>query len=314
MLKFLKGATPKLRLGLRLFRPALILTIIVGCYNALMSGFAARYDDRQPRDPQTGALVGAEEFELGAPNADTAVVLVHGFLGASNNFNELPARLASEGYRVCALRLPGHGTTPFELKEVGPAEELNYILAEVRRLKQKHARVYLVGHSMGGALSTLTAAASPDVDGLILAGPHFRVTHRWYYGLRVEWWNVLTGWAVRWVYKSDAFIQVDRPEAKPEIVSYRYVPSKAIALIDHFAALARDPDTLAMVTCPVLVLHGANDAAASPEAARKVLDHMAAPDKEFVLLDRSNHHVFWDYDREQVYEKILEFLDQRSVD
>jgi len=313
MLKFMKGATPKLRLGVRLLPPAIVLTIIVGCYNALMSGFAARYDDRQPRDPGTGALIGAEEFELGDPNTDTAVILVHGFLGASNNFNELPERLAADGYRVRALRLPGHGTTPFDLKEVSSSAELNYILAEVRRLKTRHKRVFLVGHSMGGTLCTLAAAASPEVDGVILAGPHYRVTHQWYYGLPVEVWNKLTGWAVRWVYKSDRFIQVDRPEAKPEIVSYRYIPSNAVALIDHFAAVARDPDTLAMVTCPVLILHGANDRAASPAAAREALAHMASPDKEFVLLENSNHHIFWDYDREQVYSEILRFLQEHTA-
>lgn len=311
MRALLPGAIAKLRSGARLLRFLVILTTLIGCYNALMGGFAGRYDHRQPRDPQTGALLGAEEFDLGDPNADTAVVLVHGFLGASNNFNELPARLASEGYRVRALRLPGHGTTPFELQRIGPAEELNYILAEVRRLKARHKKVFLVGHSMGGALSTL-AATSPEVDGLILAGPHFRVTHRWYYGLPVETWNKLTGWAVRWVYKSDRFIQVDRPEAKPEIVSYRFIPSNAIALIDHFAELARDPDILAEVHCPVLILHGANDAAASPAAARQAFDDMATQDKEFVLLERSNHHIFWDYDREQVYAEILQFLKRHT--
>jgi len=305
------GLLSRVPFAVRLFKAALVLTIIVGCYNALMSGFAARYDDRQPRDLLTDALLGAEEFELGDPNAGTAVILVHGFLGTSNNFNELPARLAAEGYRVRALRLPGHGTTPFDLKGIGYAEELNYILSEVRRMKTRHQRVFLVGHSMGGALSTL-AATSPEVDGLILAGPHFRVTHQWYYLLPVEVWNKLTGWAVRWVYKSNRFIQVDRPEAKPEIVSYRYIPSNAITLIDHFAALARDPDTLAMVTCPVFILHGANDRAASPTAARQAFTEFASQDKEFVLLERSNHHIFWDYDREQVYSEISRFLKGRA--
>ncbi len=295
------------RIIVRVLPFVVVATITVGCYNAIMSGFARKFDDAQPRDLSTGALIGADEFEIGDPHSDTAVILVHGFLGASNNFNELPTRLASEGYRVRALRLPGHGTSPFDLKEVSPSAELNYILAEVRRLKARHKHVFLVGHSMGGALSTL-AATSPEVDGLILAGPHYRVTHQWYYILPVEVWNTLTGWAVRWVYKSDAFIQVDRPEAKAEIVSYRYIPSKAVALIDHFAAVARDPDTLAMVTCPVLILHGAHDRAASPDAARQALEKMASTDKEFVLLEHSNHHVFWDYDRDQVYDTILRFL------
>ncbi len=298
--------------GWRFIVAAIIATVAIGTYNTIMIGLAHRYDDRQQRDPRTDALRGAEDFEFGPRDADNAVVLVHGFLGASNNFNELPQRLAAAGYRVRGLRLPGHGTTPFDLEKTGPSEELNFILGEVRLLKQRHKKVFLVGHSMGGALSVL-AATSPDVDGLVLAGPHFRVTHRWFYGLPIETWNALTGWAVRWVYKSDAFIQVDRPEAKREIVSYRYVPAKAVALIDHFAALARDPVTLGMVECPVLMLHGKNDLAASPDAAEKAFNSMASKDKKLVLLDRSNHHIFWDYDREQVYTEILDFLAAKSV-
>ncbi len=306
-----KGATPKLRLGVSLFTALFIAVVATGCYNTLMTGLAHRYDDRQDRDPRTGVLYGAEELDLGPRDAETAVLLVHGFVGASNNFNELPERLANAGYRVRALRLPGHGTSPLDLEKAEPADSLNYIVAQVRALKAQHKRVFVVGHSMGGALSILAAATS-DVNGLILAGPYFKVTHRWFYVLPVETWNALTGWAIHWVYKGDAFIQVNRVEVKHDIVSYRYIPAAGTAAIQHFAALARDPDTLAMVECPVLMLHGKLDLAASPAAAEKAFARIASKDKRFVWLENSNHHLFWDYDREQVYKEILDFIASES--
>jgi carboxylesterase len=288
-----------------------VAAVATGCYNAVMTGLAHRFDDHQRRNPYTGVLYGAEELDLGPRDADTAVILVHGFVGASNNFNELPKRLADAGYRVRALRLPGHGTTPFDLEQAPPADMLNYVVAEVRTLKEQHKHVFLVGHSMGGALGVLAATTS-DVDGLVLAGPHFKVTHRWFYLLPVETWNALTGWAVRWVYKGDAFIQVERAEVKHDIVSYRYIPAAGTAAIQHFAALARDPDTLAMVDCPVLMLEGTLDLAASPAAAEKAFGRIASKDKKLVWLEKSNHHVFWDYDREQVYKEILDFIASES--
>ena len=55
------------------------------------------------------------------------------------------------------------------------------------------------------------------------------------------------------------------------------------------------------------MLHGRNDVAASPAAADLALIQMGSTDKRLVWLERSNHHVFWDYDAEQVMREIVEF-------
>ena len=47
--------------------------------------------------------------------------------------------------------------------------------------------------------------------------------------------------------------------------------------------------------------------------ARQALEHMASDEKKFVLLERSNHHIFWDYDREQVYAEVLRFLERHAA-
>lgn len=298
---------PLRRLAALLFKLFVLAAIAVSAYNAIMAGLARKFDDHQPRNRRTGILLGAESLDLGPRNADTAVILVHGFVGGSNNFNELPQQLADAGYRVCALRLPGHGTSPFDLQETQASEILNYIIEQARILKEQHRKVYLVGHSMGGAFSVL-AATTTDVDGVVLAAPYFRITQRWFYILPVETWNSLTGWAIHWVYKGDTFIQVNRAEVKHEIVSYRYIPARATAMIQRLAAQARDPDILANVTCPVLVLEGAQDLAASPAAIDEAFTQIGSTDKKLVKFDRSNHHLFWDYDRERVDQEILNFL------
>jgi len=280
-------------------------------YNALMRTFARRYDESRSRDPETGVLSGAAAYEAGPDDADAAVVLVHGFIGATNNFGELPERLAAAGHRVYALRLPGHGTTPFDLEETDPAEMLNHVIAKTREAGEAHEHVFLVGHSMGGALSLLTSTIVP-VDGLVLAAPHFKTTHRWWYLLPPETWANSVGQALRMVYKTDAYIQVNRQEAKDDIVSYRYVPTSGGLAAMDFAEKARHPATLKMVTCPVLLLHARDDSAASPDAAKKAFEKFGSEDGEFVWLDRSDHHVFWDYDREQVYQRILEFIATRT--
>lgn len=289
---------------------ALVIAASIWGYNIVATTLAHRWDATQDRDPESGILAGAEAINLGAEDADAAVLLVHGFIGAATNFGDLPEKLADAGYRVRAMRLPGHGTTPFELRETTPDSELlEAVLAELELLKETHRHVFIVGHSMGGALSALAASES-GADGLVLAAPYFRVTHQWYYVLRPETWTSLTAWAVKWVYKGDTFIRVNRPESKEKIVSYRWVPTEATRAADRLANQARSAETLENITCPVLMLHSPDDFAASPRAAQRAFEMIGAQEKKLIWLDNSDHHLFWDYDREEAIVAVLDFIEE----
>jgi carboxylesterase len=181
------------------------------------------------------------------------------------------------------------------------------VVEELRGLKLRHKKVILVGHSMGGALSTL-AVSELGADGLVLGGAYFGVTHRWYYGLRPETWTKVSARVLPWVYKGKLFIQVNDKSAKEHITSYTWIPAKAAVTLSKIGERVNDPQVLQKVTCPVLMLHAQGDIAASPEASERALNAMASTDKQLVWLERSNHHVFWDYDRELVATEVLAFV------
>jgi esterase/lipase len=105
---------------------------------------------------------------------------------------------------------------------------------------------------------------------------------------------------------------VRRPEAKQEILSYRYIPTHSARELDKLAVRARDPDTLSMLTCPVLMLHGTHDSASSPAVARAAFGRIASGDKTFSLLGNSDHHIYMDYEREDVYQQIVAWIAARS--
>jgi carboxylesterase len=306
--------TPKNRPGRGMrwaFRGAVAVAAVAAAllaYHGVATWQVGRVDAAVPR-VDGGVMAGAEEARLGPDDAETAVLLVHGFVGATSNFGALPAALADAGFRVRALRLPGHGTSPRDLRDVSADELLADVRAELAALKDGHARVVVVGHSMGGTLATL-AVAKDGADGLVLAAPYFGVAHRWWYGLRPATWTALASPLLRWVYKGDVFLQVNRAEAKPLIVSYDWVPSEGLVTLHALGAMARDPEVLAAVECPVLWLHGPGDVAASHEAAGEAVDGMAAERVKRVALERSNHHVFWDYDREEAIEAVVGFVEK----
>ena len=120
------------------------------------------------------------------------------------------------------------------------------------------------------------------------------------------------------MYKSDAFLRVRCDGAKPHITSYRWVPREATRELGKLGERARDPEVLAAFTCPVLLIHAEGDQAASPNAAHNAFEAIGSENKEFLWLHETDHHVFWDYDRDEVVDAVVKFTaeirDEEYVD
>ncbi len=269
-------------------------------------------DRNATRSADTGLMPGAEARDLGDPESPNAALFVHGFVGAGDNFADLPDRLAQAGWRVRVMRLPGCGTSPRDCAKTGADELVEAVRAEAELLRTQHDKLVLVGHSMGGTLSTLATAAD-GADALVLCAPYFGVTYKWYYGLKLETWTKLAGPLLPWLYKGKLFLQVNRKEGKDEITSYTWVPIKSILTLQELGRRANESDVLDKIGCPVLAIHSTGDVAASYEATSSAVEKMGSAEKETVWLERSNHHILVDFEREMVKDKVMEFIDKQKV-
>ena len=105
------------------------------------------------------------------------LLILHGFLGMSDNWKTLGVQFASEGFEVHILDLRNHGRS-FQ------SEEFSYELM-VQDIVQYCAahhleKINVIGHSMGGKIAMLLAARYPDlVEKLIVAdiGPKYYAPH-----------------------------------------------------------------------------------------------------------------------------------------
>jgi esterase len=107
----------------------------------------------------------------------TPLVIMHGFLGMSDNWKTLSGQYAAAGFEVHALDLRNHGRS-FH------SDEFTYdaMVQDVIEYCQSHSlkKIDLIGHSMGGKVAMFLAAEAPElIAKLVIAdiGPKYYRPH-----------------------------------------------------------------------------------------------------------------------------------------
>lgn len=92
-----------------------------------------------------------EEVIRIVPDADIAVLFMHGIAGTPDHFHKVLPMIAQvpEEWSVYALRYPGHGGTADDFAHASMNQWRTYARETFRKLAATHEKVILVGHSMG---------------------------------------------------------------------------------------------------------------------------------------------------------------------
>jgi len=245
------------------------------------------------------------------------LVLVHGLGGSHLNWIHVAHRLA-ERHRVVAIDLAGFGLTP-------PAGRKATVQANQRLLDDfiaavsPNAPVGLIGNSMGGLVSILQAAANPaSVNALVLVNPALPLADagavnvftmqrlfvplipgvgeaamsRYYARATPEQQLTQTLAAVT---ADPSSLPTHGRELNLEMIRLRKqmdwaVPSFLQASRSIAGVLVRRKafrKTLAAIECPVLLIHGEEDAIVSPASAQWAIEQR--PDWQFELLAGIGH-------------------------
>nr|WP_315213852.1 alpha/beta fold hydrolase [uncultured Flavobacterium sp.] len=105
------------------------------------------------------------------------LLILHGFLGMSDNWKTLGAQFATEGYQVHLLDLRNHGRS-FQSEAFSYQVMMQDVLAYCK--DNSLDAINIIGHSMGGKVAMLLATTHPElIDKLIVAdiGPKFYPQH-----------------------------------------------------------------------------------------------------------------------------------------
>ena len=303
----------RIRRTLQVFASVLLLIIVsVSSYSCSVQRQLSQEMVAADRDPLTSVIRGTEAITLTPPPGTertprTVVLMIHGFLSARSDFGDLGERLAKQGVTVRLMRLPGHGTTPIEFANLTDGALYRAVEQEYANLRDEYDRFYVVGFSMGGSLATILAARE-RVDKIVLLAPYYAVAHQWYYVLPAMTWNHLLGWAVPYIRRPESFVKINDRSQVGKYFMYHTMPTAGVRQLEKLGIEASKPETLHRISCPVLLVHSVDDEAASPDAARRAFSEFPSLQKEEMWVKRSNHVLLWDYDREEIMQRIEHFI------
>lgn len=227
------------------------------------------------------------------------VLLVHGFNGSISDMQELEAYLQDQGMLTRNMTLPGHGRHVCDLLTLGWQDWANAVFSELRALKQRCERVFLVGHSLGGALS-LHVAAHEEVAGVVtLCAP-----------IRMQPWLVPFIGLAKHVTPLLPTLREDvrDPEGRRRYRRdvYRWTPMRPVESL--YQSLPRLRSELPRVTVPVLIITSVHDHVVPARDGREIYHRIGSEEKHLVTLHRSYHVIMKDHDREEVFTKTAAFI------
>lgn len=96
------------------------------------------------------------------------IVAAHGYSSSKHNLDPLCSFLSSQGFGIFSLDFPGHklGASGGKLRGIADCVDAMDAVVDMARTIDDQP-MYLLGHSMGAMTAIFTAAANPDVDGIV---------------------------------------------------------------------------------------------------------------------------------------------------
>ncbi|MEU0911696.1 alpha/beta hydrolase [Streptomyces althioticus] len=240
-------------------------------------------------------LTGAEPFRH--EGGETAVLLCHGFTGSPQSVRPWAEHLAERGLTVSLPLLPGHGTRWEDLRVTGWQDWYAEVDRELRLLRDRSARVFVAGLSMGGALALRLAALHGDaVSGVMVVNPANRV-----HGVAAHALPVL-----RHLVPATKGIASDIAKPVTRELGYDRVPLHAAHSLRNFFRMV--DGELPQVTQPLLLMRSPQDHVVPPADSARILSRVSSTDVSEVLLEQSYHVATLDYDAELIFRESTAFI------
>lgn len=271
-------------------------------------------------EPRAQSFSGAKSVEIhwklwpGPSSSERTVLIAHGGGEHSGRYQHVAERLNREGYGVYALDHRGHGRSqgkPGLLDRLANTVADLGTLIGIAREAQPQGELFLLGHSMGGAIALEYALDRPQtIEALVLSAPLAKLE-------AASPMQLAAARLISAVAPATGVAKVDSSKVSrdPAVVSaydedplvlHGKLPARTIT--ELAAAIERFPQRLPQLTLPLLVMVGADDALVPPDAARMVAELAGSADKRLISYDGLHHEIFNEPEQDRVLDDLVAWL------
>lgn len=266
-------------------------------------------------DGAYGTKLFQQSWRPASPRA--TLVIHHGLKSHGDHYAELAHRLCALGIAVHAYDMRGHGRSAGRRATLDDFEDLVTDLSgfvERVRAKEENRPVFVMGHSVGGAVVTLYAVERrPSIAGLVALAP----------ALRIDRMPIEAAFTPLTATTNPNLPVVDVPNEwfsrSPDVVAEMgrdplvYQPAgparTAGALLDALEKIWAGADA---IDVPLLALHGTADKATDPRGSAELVRRARSQDKTLVLYRGLFHDLVREPERDQVMRDIEKWLGDRA--
>lgn len=249
-------------------------------------------------------------------------LMLHGFLGSPTSSRPLARFLAGQGVTVHCPLLPGHGELPDKLYRINRHQWLAEAEEGLDHLRQWSDEIFILSHSMGTVLGAHLASQNPDIRGLVMLAPLYKVPSRllhllrvlrfvmpWFYPWRIPQLRRLTRERILDLYPD---LDLEDPEVQAWLPTATRIPTGAIDEMRKIAGLGRL--LWPQLTLPILILQGEEDIAVRPGNARAIYEAVATDDRHFHLFPEAGHELMRPFEpvHAQVWPLVYDFVRTRA--
>jgi alpha-beta hydrolase superfamily lysophospholipase len=248
----------------------------------------------------------------------TAMILVHGLGGHSNNWEFMAKFLMEHGVSSYAIELKGFGNTE-ELK--GHVNSLNTYIKDVRRLynitKRDHRGlpVFIAGESMGGLIGFLLVIKKPRLfRGLICLSPGFASR------LKFSLTEYIKMISARFYNSKKQFVMpftndmcTRDPECKKIMDNDKLEHKLATPKLLHSILMGQLSSRLFKhkVKTDTLFLLAGDDTFVSSEASKKIFSGIKFENKHIIEYPQMRHSLTMELGRDKVFADLLRWVEKR---
>lgn len=271
-----------------------------------------------------GRFKGKRDIEIfwqsWVPDRPRAVVVIaHGLGEHSGRYHHVAEALVAIDCAVYAMDHRGHGKSGGDRALVdrfaNVVEDIDHVV-EIARREQPRKPVFLLGHSMGGALSlSYTLKKGEKLSALILSGPAVALDGATTMTKLVA--KMLSSLAPKAglvaidpsLVSRDPSVVADY--ASDPLNAHGKVCARTLGEIVFFVEML--PAALPLVKLPLLVMHGRDDKLAGVAGSEMVVNRVSSKDKTLKVYDGLYHEIFNELpaDRAVVLKDLTDWISAR---